>query len=153
MKSSNKTAAGATLHCLTGCAIGEVLGMIMSTALGWGATASIVLSVLLAFGFGYGFSMRPLLGHGLSLRKALGVALLADTASITAMEAADNGFILLVPGAIHARLSTSLFWLSLTISLIIAFMAAFPVNKYLISRDKGHALAHRYHSHKLDKST
>lgn len=89
--------------------------------------------------------MRPLVGHGLGLRKALGIALLADTASITVMEITDNGFILVVPGAIHAGLDTALFWLSLTISLIVAFVTAFPLNKYLISRGKGHAIASRYH--------
>ncbi len=143
--SLNKTAASATLHCLTGCAIGEVLGMIISAALGWAAASSIVISVVLAFAFGYALSMRPILKHGLGLRKALGVALVADTASIATMELTDNGFILIVPGAINAGLTTWLFWLSLGLSLGIAFAAAFPVNRYLIARGKGHAVAHQYH--------
>ncbi len=145
MEVSNKMAASATLHCLSGCAIGEVLGMIISAALSWGTTLSVAVSIVLAFGFGYGLSVRPLLKHGLSVHRALGVALLADTASITSMEAADNGFILLIPGAINAGLSTWLFWISLGSSLIVAFAAAFPLNKYLISRGKGHAIAHQYH--------
>lgn len=140
-------AASATLHCLTGCAIGEVIGMILAAALSLGSAASVALSIVLAFGFGYGFSMRPLLKHGLGLQKALGVALAADTASIATMEAGDNGFILLVPGAINAGLDTILFWVSLAASLVVAFMVAFPLNKYLISRGKGHAIAHQYHDH------
>lgn len=145
MPSANKTAFSATLHCLTGCAIGEILGMIISSVLGWGAFSSVIASVVLAFGFGYGLSMRPVLKHGLSFRKAAGVALAADTASITSMEITDNLFILIVPGAIHAGLNTFLFWWSLLISLVIAFWVAFPVNRYLIARGKGHALAHQYH--------
>lgn len=144
MEGLNKTAASATLHCLTGCAIGEVAGMAISTGLGWSNAANIVLSVILAFVFGYSFSMRPLLKH-LSLRRALKIALAADTASIATMELADNGFVLAVPGAINANLDSLLFWLSLGISLIVAFWAAFPVNRYLIARGKGHALAHNHH--------
>jgi hypothetical protein len=143
--SPNKTAASATLHCLTGCAIGEVIGMIVSTALGWSALPSVILSIVLAFAFGYSLSMLPLLRHGLTLKKALGLALLADTVSIAVMELADNGFVLAVPGAIHANLDTILFWASLVISLCVAFLVAFPVNRYLISRGKGHAVVHKYH--------
>ncbi len=121
--------------------------MIIASALGMAAWPSVVLSIVLAFGFGYGLSTRALLRHGLGLRQALRVALLADTASIATMEAADNGFILLVPGAIHASLTTELFWISLFASLVVAFVVAFPVNKYLISRGRGHALAHSYHDH------
>jgi hypothetical protein len=143
--SPNKTAANATLHCLTGCAIGEVAGMIISTALHWSAAPSIALSIALAFGFGYSLSMIPLLRHGLSLKKALGLALLADTVSIAVMELADNGFVLAVPGAIHANLDTLLFWISLAVSLVVAFTAAFPVNRHLISKGKGHAVVHKYH--------
>lgn len=147
MESLNKTAASATLHCLTGCAIGEVLGMIISTALAWSTTPSIAISIVLAFVFGYGLSMRPLLAHGLGLRKSLRVALAADTASIATMEISDNAFILIVPGAINAGLDTVLFWVSLTASLVVAFIVAFPLNRYLISKGKGHALAHEYHHH------
>jgi hypothetical protein len=144
-QSLNKTAASATLHCLTGCAIGEVLGMIISTALGWAAAPSIGLSILLAFVFGYALSMRPLLGHGLTFKKALALALVADTASIATMEIVDNGFILVVPNAIHAGLNSWLFWWSLVLSLTIAFAAAFPLNRWLISRGKGHAVVHEHH--------
>jgi hypothetical protein len=143
--SINKTAFSATLHCLTGCAIGEVLGMVISTSLGWSAAPSVMLAVALAFLFGYGFSMRPILRHGLSFRKAAKVALAADTASITVMEITDNLFILAIPGAIHAGLGALLFWWSLLVSLMVAGVVAFPVNRYLIARGKGHAVAHQYH--------
>lgn len=143
--SINKTAASATLHCLTGCAIGEILGMVISTALSWAAFGSILLSVALAFVFGYALSMRPLLRNGLGFKKSARIALAADTASITTMEITDNLFILLVPGAIHAGLTTGLFWWSLLVSLAVAFAAAFPLNRWLILRGKGHALAHQYH--------
>lgn len=141
----NKTAASATLHCLTGCAIGEVTGMVLATALGWGAAASIAIAIFLAFVFGYSLSMLPLLKHGLGLKKALRVALAADTASIATMEVADNVFMLLVPGAMAATLTDSLFWVSLSLSLVVAYAVAFPLNRYLISRGKGHAIAHQYH--------
>lgn len=143
--SLNKTALSATLHCLTGCAIGEVLGMVIATALNWHAFPSIALSIALAFVFGYGLSMLPLLRHGLSVRKALGLALAADTISIATMEIADNGFILAVPGAMDAALTSALFWISLIVSLGVAFIVAFPVNRFLISRGKGHAVVHEYH--------
>jgi len=145
--SLTKTAASATLHCLTGCAIGEVLGMIISSALGWHAVPSVFLSVGLAFMFGYSLSMLPLRRH-LSLGRAFKVALAADTASITAMELADNAFILIVPGAIYAGLNTVLFWWSLLVSLLVAFIVALPLNRWLISRGKGHAVAHEHHGHK-----
>lgn len=145
--SLNRTAASATLHCLTGCAIGEMLGMVISTALGWAAGPSIALAIILAFFFGYALAMRPLLGHGLAFKKALALALAADTASIATMEIVDNGFILLVPGAIHAGLDTLLFWWSLGLSLAIAFAVAFPLNRWLISRGRGHAVVHAMHNH------
>ena len=145
--SLNKTAASATLHCLTGCAIGEVLGMIIATALAFSNAASIAISIVLAFVFGYSLSMRPLLKHGIGLKKAARVAFASDTASIATMEVADNVFILLVPGAIAAGLNTVLFWASLAISLVVAFAVAFPLNRYLIARGKGHAIAHAYHHH------
>jgi hypothetical protein len=143
--SLNKTALSATLHCLAGCSIGEIAGMVISSALGWSALASVVLSIVLAFIFGYGLSIWPVLRHGVSPRKALAIVLAADTVSITVMELSDNIFILLVPGAIHAGLSTLLFWWSLLVSLAVAGAAAFPVNRYLIARGKGHAAAHQYH--------
>jgi hypothetical protein len=145
MESLNKTAFSATLHCLTGCAIGEVLGMVISTALGWSAVPSVAMAVTLAFIFGYALSMLLLLKHGLGLKKSLRVAFAADTASITVMEITDNAFILAVPGAIHAGLTTFLFWGSLGLSLFVAFWVAYPLNRYLISRGKGHAVAHEYH--------
>lgn len=145
--SPHNIAVHATLHCLTGCAIGEILGMVISTALGWGAATSIGLSVLLAFIFGYALTMRPLLVHGLSVRRAMGLALVADTASIAVMEIVDNGFILLVPGAIHSGLVTGLFWTSLLASLTVAFVAAHPLNRWLIARGKGHATLHQHRDH------
>lgn len=143
----NKTAVQATLHCLTGCAVGEVLGMIIGTALSLHGAITVVMSIVLAFVFGYSFSMIPLLRHGLDLRHALKVALAADTVSIATMEIADNVFMVLVPGALNAGLNTMLFWISLVCSLVVAFIAALPVNRWLISRGKGHAVAHQYHNH------
>lgn len=145
MDSINRTAASATLHCLTGCAIGEVLGMVISAGYGLSNALSVALSVGLAFLFGYSLTMRPLLGHGIGLKRALKLALAADTASIAVMEAADNGFILAVPGAINATLSSGLFWVSLGVSLVVAFMVAFPLNRWLIQRGKGHAVIHEHH--------
>jgi Domain of unknown function (DUF4396) len=143
--SLNRVALSATLHCLTGCAIGEVLGMVIGTALGWGNFATIVLAIVLAFFFGYLLTLRPLVTGGVPLRKAARIALAADTVSITVMEIVDNGFILLVPGAMAAGLSDALFWWSLAVSLFIAFWAAFPVNRALIARGRGHAVVHAYH--------
>lgn len=144
-QSLNRISASATLHCLTGCAIGEILGMIISTALDWPTLPSVALAVVLAFLFGYLFSIFPLLRHGLTLRRALKLALVADTISILTMEIADNAFILAVPNAIHAGLDTTLFWASLFVSLVVAFCAAFPVNRYMIARGKGHAVLHEHH--------
>ena len=146
MPGLNRTAASATLHCLTGCAIGEVLGMIVSAAADLSNAVSVVLSVVLAFVFGYTLTIRPLLSHGLSFRRSARLALASDSASIATMELADNGFILLVPGAISAGLDTSLFWASLLVSLVVAFAVAFPLNRWLIGRGKGHAVIHDYHS-------
>jgi hypothetical protein len=143
--SLTRTAASATLHCLTGCAIGEVIGMIITTAYNWANEPSIILSIVLAFVFGYGLSMRPLLKHGLGLQKALKLALAADTASIATMELSDNAFILAVPGAINAGLNTWLFWISLGTSLAVAYAVAFPLNRYLIAHGKGHAVVAEYH--------
>jgi hypothetical protein len=140
-----KTAASATLHCLTGCAIGEVLGMILSTAWGWSSAPSIVLSVGLAFLFGYGLTIWSLRSRGLSPGRLVRLAFASDTVSIAVMEITDNGFVLLVPGAIHATLSSVLFWWSLTVSLLVAFLIAWPVNRWLIARGKGHAAVHEFH--------
>lgn len=146
MKYISKTSIQATLHCLTGCAIGEVLGMILATAWGWHNFAQISLSVALAFIFGYSLTAWPLIKH-MGLKSALGVALAADTVSILIMEIADNGFIALVPGALDAMLSDWLFWWSLGISLVVAFILAVPVNGWLISKGKGHAVVHAHHGH------
>ena len=143
--SLNRTAFAATWHCLTGCAIGEVLGLVIATAFGWGNVASIAIAIVLAFFFGYLLTLRPLLTSGLPFRKAARIALAADTVSIAVMELVDNGFILLVPGAMEAGLIDFLFWWSLGVGLFIAFWAAFPVNRALIARGRGHAVVHAYH--------
>ncbi len=145
--SLNRSAFQATTHCLTGCAIGEVLGMIIATALGWGNAASIAISVALAFPFGYSFTLGPVLRANVPFRRAVGLAFASDTLSITTMEIADNAFILFVPGAIAAGLGDALFWWSLGVSLVIAFIAAFPVNRWLIARGRGHAVVHELHAH------
>jgi uncharacterized membrane protein YbjE (DUF340 family) len=145
--SLTRSAASATLHCLTGCAIGEVLGMILATWWGWGNLASIVLAIVLAFFFGYSLTLGPVVRAGVPFRRALPLAFASDTASITVMEITDNAFILIVPGAIDAGLGNSLFWWSLGVSLIIAFAFALPLNRWLIARGKGHAVIHAYHSH------
>src|SRR5438046_9045152 len=146
-ESLNRAAFSATMHCLTGCAIGEVLGMILATWWGWGNLASIVLSIALAFLFGYSLTLGPVLRAGVPFRRALPVAFASDTASITVMEIVDNAFILLVPGAIAAGLSDALFWWSLGTSLVIAFGFALPVNRWLIARGMGHAVVRAYHAH------
>ena len=145
--SLNRSAFQATTHCLAGCAIGEVLGMIIATSLGWGNAASIAISVALAFPFGYSFTLGPVLRAGVPFRRAVGLAFASDTLSITTMEISDNAFILLVPGAIAAGLDDALFWWSLGVSLLIAFVAAFPVNRWLIARGRGHAVMHDLHAH------
>ena len=143
--SLNRLAFAATWHCLTGCAIGEVLGLVIATALDWGDLASIALAVVLAFVFGYSLTLRPLVAGGVPLRRAVRVALAADTVSIGVMEIVDNGFVLLVPGAMAAGLGDALFWWSLGVGLFIAFWAAFPVNRLLIARGRGHAVVHEFH--------
>lgn len=143
--SLNSLAASATLHCLTGCAIGEVLGMVIGTALGLGNFPTIVLAVVLAFLFGYALTMRPMLRHGLGLAAAAKLALAADTASITIMEIVDNAIMLVIPGAMSAGLDSLLFWGSLAFSLAIAGVAAFPVNRWLIARGRGHSVVHAHH--------
>ncbi len=143
--SLNRLAFSATVHCLTGCAIGEVLGMVIGTALGWGNFATIALAVVLAFFFGYSLTMVPLLCSGLALAAVLPLAFAADTLSITVMEIVDNLILLVIPGAMKAGLGSLLFWGSLAFALLIAFVAAFPVNRYLIARGRGHAVVHQYH--------
>ncbi len=138
-------AASATLHCLTGCAIGEVLGMVIGTALGWGNLATIVLAVALAFVFGYALTMRGVLRAGVGFKQALKVALAADTVSIIVMEIIDNGVMLVVPGAMEAGLASWLFWGALAFALFVAFLLTTPVNKWLIGRGAGHAVVHAYH--------
>jgi len=133
------------VHCLTGCAIGEVLGLVIATALGWGNGASIALAVALAFVFGYSFTLVPLVRAGIVFATALGLALASDTLSIVVMEIVDNAIILLWPGAMDAGLADILFWGSLAIALAIAFVAAFPVNRALIARGRGHAVVHAHH--------
>jgi len=143
--SLNALAARATLHCLSGCAIGEVLGMVIGTALGWSNAATIVLAVALAFTFGYALTMVPLLRSGMALAKAAGLAFASDTISITIMEIVDNAVMLAVPGAMDAPLSSLLFWASLAFSLVIAGLAAYPVNRWMIARGRGHACVHGHH--------
>jgi hypothetical protein len=138
-------AAQATLHCLTGCAIGEVAGMVIGTAAGLHNLATVVLSVALAFVFGYALTMRGVLRAGVGFRQALGVALAADTVSIAIMEILDNAVMLGVPGAIDAGLTSPLFWGSLAFSLVVAFVLTTPVNRWLISKGRGHAVVHQYH--------
>jgi hypothetical protein len=144
-KASWSMAAKATLHCLTGCAIGEVLGMIIGTALGWGNAPTMILAIALAFFFGYSLTLWAVLRAGLSLKAAIGVALAADTISITVMEIVDNGVLLLVPGAMDAHLADFLFWGALAFAFLVAFVVTTPVNKWMIGRGKGHAVVHQYH--------
>lgn len=141
----NRLTLSATIHCLTGCSIGEVLGMIIGTALGWGALQTIALAVTLAFGFGYALTLLPLFRSGMPVRTALGLALAADTLSITVMEIVDNGIMLIIPGAMDAGLGDPLFWGSMGLALVLAGAAAFPVNRWLISRGRGHALVYAGH--------
>ncbi|WP_282691819.1 DUF4396 domain-containing protein [Streptomyces sp. CC208A] len=138
-------AARATLHCLTGCAIGEVLGMVIGTALGWGNAPTMALAIVLAFFFGYALTLRGVLAAGLDLRAAVKVALAADTLSITVMEIVDNGVLLMVPGAMDAHLGDALFWGALAFAFAVAFLVTTPVNKWMIGRGKGHAVVHQYH--------
>ncbi|MEU0464983.1 DUF4396 domain-containing protein [Amycolatopsis sp. NPDC006131] len=138
-------AAQATLHCLTGCAIGEVLGMVIGTALGLHGVATVALAVALAFVFGYALTMRGVLKTGVPFRAALKVALAADTISITVMEIVDNLIMVSVPGAMDAGAGSWLFWGALAFSLAVAFVLTWPVNKWMIGRGKGHAVVHQYH--------
>lgn len=143
----NRLAFMATVHCLSGCAIGEILGMVLATSWGLGNLASIVLAVVLAFFFGYGLTSLPLLRSGMSVRQVAPLAFASDTASITTMEIVDNLFILIVPGAISAGLGDALFWWSLLVGLVIAGAVAYPVNRWLLARGRGHAVVHAHHAH------
>lgn len=143
--SLNRTALMATLHCLTGCAIGEVLGMIIGTALGWSTWPTIALAVVLAFLFGYGMTLWPLRRAGMAWSTAFGLAFAADTLSMTIMEIVDNAIMLVIPGAMDAGLLDPVFWGSLGVALLLAGFAAFPVNRWLIAQHKGHALVHAHH--------
>jgi len=143
--SPTRLAILATLHCLTGCAIGEVLGLVLGTWWGWATTPTIALAIVLAFIFGYAFSMFPLVRGGLTLRKALAIALAADSISILTMEIVDNAVVLVIPGAMDAGLADWLFWGSLALALAIAFVVTVPVNRALIVRGKGHAVVHHLH--------
>jgi hypothetical protein len=142
---TTRVALDATRHCLTGCAIGEVVGLLISGALGFSTEASLVTGIGLAFVFGYSFTFVPLLRGGMALGGAVGVTFAADTISIVVMETVDNLVVLLVPGAMAAGLDDPLFWGSLALGLVIAFAVAFPVNRWLIARGRGHALAHGGH--------
>lgn len=145
MNSSWRTAVSATLHCLTGCAIGEVLGMVLATWWGWGDVASIALAVSLAFLFGYLLTFVGVRRAGLDVRSAVRTALAADTVSILVMEVVDNAILLLVPGAMAAHLTSGLFWGALAVALAIAFVVTVPVNKWMIDRGRGHAVVHEMH--------
>jgi hypothetical protein len=146
-RSLNRLAFSATVHCLTGCAIGEVLGMVLATWWGWGDFASIALAIVLAFFFGYGLTSLPLLRSGMSVRQVAPLAFASDTASIATMELVDNLIIIAVPGALAAGLGDPLFWGSLAVALLIAGAVAYPLNRWLISRGKGHAVVHAHHAH------
>jgi Domain of unknown function (DUF4396) len=146
-RSLNAVAFSATVHCLTGCAIGEVLGMVIGTALDWSNAATIAISIVLAFFFGYSLTSLPLLRSGMAVSAVLPIALASDTISIAIMELVDNAIILLIPGAIDATLADIGFWASLAAALLIAGAAAFPANRWLIARGKGHAVVHQHHQH------
>ncbi len=142
----NRLAVAATAHCLIGCAIGELLGLVIGIALGWGNGATIVLAIALAFLFGYSLTIVAVLRAGLALSAAIGVALAADTVSITVMEIVDNAIMLVVPGTMAAGLDSWLFWSTLALALGIAFVVTVPVNRAMIRRGKGHAVVHQYHT-------
>ena len=146
-QSLNRLAFSATVHCLTGCAIGEVLGMIIGTALGWSDLQTIALAIALAFLFGYTLTSLPLLRSGMALGAVIPIALASDTISITIMEIVDNAILLLIPGAMEAGLDSFRFWASLAVALLIAGAAAYPVNRWLLARGKGHAVVHQHHAH------
>ena len=141
----NGLALSATLHCLIGCVIGEVAGMAIGTALGWSDLATIALAIGLAYVFGFGLTSVPLFRAGLTLAAVVPIALAADTVSITIMEAIDNGFVAMIPGAMEAGLDDLLLWASIAGGFIVAFPFAWLANRYMIARGKGHAVVHEYH--------
>jgi len=141
----NRLALSATLHCLAGCSIGEILGMVIGTALNWSNLVTVTISIILAFVFGYSLTIRPLRNAGIPMPRAIRLALAADTVSITIMEIVDTSFMLAVPGAMSAQISESLFWISLAAALVTAGLAAFPANRWLIRRGRGHAIVHESH--------
>lgn len=143
----NRLAASATTHCLTGCVIGEVSGMVIATALGLGEITQMVIAIALAFFFGYLLTSLPLIRAGLTAGAVVSTAFASDTLSILLMESVDNGFILLVPGAFHAGLGDALFWWPLIVGFAVAWPFAFLLNRRLISRGKGHAVVAKYHAH------
>jgi Domain of unknown function (DUF4396) len=143
--SLNRLAVNATTHCLIGCGIGEVAGVVIGTALGWATAPTIALAIGLAFVFGYSLTLLPLLRAGMALGTALGLALAADTLSITVMEIVDNAVLLVIPGAMESGLDSFLFWGSLAFALAVAWVIAFPVNRWLIARGRGHAVVHGHH--------
>lgn len=143
-------AAAATLHCLTGCAIGEIAGLVLGAAFGWGNVPTTVMSVALAFVFGYSLSAMPLLRAGIAVGRALSLVLAADTLSIATMEAVDNLVMWLIPGAMGAGLADLLFWVSMAISFVVAYAAAYPVNRALLRRGRGHAITHHASGEDMD---
>jgi hypothetical protein len=145
IKQSTSIALNATLHCLTGCAIGEITGLILGTIYGWPNLTTIIVAISLAFLFGYTLSIIPLIKSGMSLTAAMSLVLAADTLSILTMEIVDNAIVAVIPGAMSAGIVNPVFWISLALALFLAFWAAFPVNRYLISKGKGHALVHGHH--------
>ena len=144
-QTTSQLALSATIHCLTGCAIGEILGLVIATQLGWHDLPSIVLAIVLAFVFGYSLTLRPLLASGVAFGTAARLAFAADTLSITVMEIVDNAIVVAIPGAMAAQIIDPLFWGSLALSLAVAGIAAFPVNRWLIQRGQGHAVIHGHH--------
>jgi hypothetical protein len=146
-QSLNRLAFSATVHCLTGCAIGEVLGVVIGTALGWSDAATIALAIALAFFFGYTLTSLPLLRAGMALGAVIPIALASDTISIAVMEFVDNAILLVIPGAMDAGLDEIGFWAALAFALLVAGAVAYPVNRWLLARGKGHAVVHQHHAH------
>ena len=142
-----RVAIDATLHCLTGCALGEIAGMVIGTALGFSNGGTVVLSIALAFVFGYSLTSLPPLRAGMAVSAVIPIALASDTVSIAVMEFVDNAILLLIPGAMEAGVGDIGFWAALAVALLIAGVVAYPVNRWLIARGKGHAVVHRHHAH------
>ncbi|WP_181704163.1 DUF4396 domain-containing protein [Chthonobacter albigriseus] len=143
--SLNRTAFLATLHCMTGCAIGEIAGMVIGTSLGWSMWETVALAVVLAFITGFALTMRPLLKGGIAFVPALKIAFAADFVSVTVMEIVDNAVMMSIPHAMHAGPTTLLFWGSMAVALAVAVVVVFPINRWMIARGKGHAVVHAYH--------